>query len=190
MVLKFIRHLFTFIYIYRSTVPGGPEPPQCWDFTITHRHATLGRSRLYKRSARRRDLYLTTLNNHKRNTSVPRRHSNPQSQQARDPAATGIGELSSIHLKKEEVTKCGNRWCQVTFQSRDFSCSAVSEWIHAYKFLYEWLKPVVSSSITVQFKTENNQGKYLLRTAVLEQGNQRRNPLPLPHTHTHTHTHK
>ena len=75
-----------------------------------------------------------------------------------DRAATGICEVSSIRLRKEEVTKGDKRWFQVTFQSRDFSCSAVSKWIHAWKFLLDqWIKPVVSLSNYVQFKTENDQ---------------------------------
>jgi hypothetical protein len=41
-------------------------------FTITHiRHTTLGRTPLDEWSARRRDLYLTTHNTHKRQTSMP-----------------------------------------------------------------------------------------------------------------------
>jgi hypothetical protein len=41
-------------------------------FTITHfRHTTLGRTPLDERSARRRDLYITTHNTHKRQTSMP-----------------------------------------------------------------------------------------------------------------------
>jgi len=131
MVLKCIHHLFTWFYFNRSTAPSWPGPPQCRGFTVTTRHTALGRTRLLERSARRRDLYLTTLNTHNRKTSVPRGHSNPQSQHARVAAATGISELSSLHLKKKEVTKWDKSWCHVTFQSRDFSCSAVSEWIHA-----------------------------------------------------------
>jgi hypothetical protein len=41
-------------------------------FTITHfRHTTLGRTPLDEGPARRRDLYLTTYNTHKRQTSMP-----------------------------------------------------------------------------------------------------------------------
>jgi hypothetical protein len=41
-------------------------------FMITHfRHATLGRTPLDEEPARRRDLYLTTHNTHKRQTSMP-----------------------------------------------------------------------------------------------------------------------
>jgi hypothetical protein len=40
-------------------------------FTITLRHTTLGSTPLDEWSARRRDLYLTTHNTHKRQTSMP-----------------------------------------------------------------------------------------------------------------------
>jgi hypothetical protein len=41
-------------------------------FTITHiRHTTLGRTPLDECTTRRRDLYLTTHNTHKRQTSMP-----------------------------------------------------------------------------------------------------------------------
>jgi len=118
-------------FLNRSTARSGPGPPQVWGFTLTIRHTAIGRTRLYERSAWRRNLYLTTLNTHNRKTSVPRGNSNPQPQQTRDPAATRIGEPLSMHLKKEEVTKWGKSWWHVTFQPRDLSCSAVSEWIHA-----------------------------------------------------------
>jgi len=38
---------------------------------IALRHTTLGRTPLDERSARRRDLFLTTYNTHKRKTSMP-----------------------------------------------------------------------------------------------------------------------
>jgi hypothetical protein len=48
----------------------------------TQRHTTVGRTPLYERSARRRDLYLTTHKTHNRHPCPPRWDSNPQSQQA------------------------------------------------------------------------------------------------------------
>jgi hypothetical protein len=48
----------------------------------TQRRPTVGRTHLDDWSARRRDLYLTTHNNHNRQTSCARWDSNPQSQQA------------------------------------------------------------------------------------------------------------
>jgi hypothetical protein len=55
-----------------STAPWGPRPPHYRGFTITHfRHTTVGRTPLDEWPARRRDLYLTTHNTHKRKTSMP-----------------------------------------------------------------------------------------------------------------------
>jgi hypothetical protein len=48
------------------------RPPfRCWGFEVTLRHTILGRIPLPEGSIRRRDLYLTTDNIHKRQTSVP-----------------------------------------------------------------------------------------------------------------------
>jgi hypothetical protein len=44
--------------------------PDCWGFTITVRHTTLGRTPLDEWSASRKNLYLTTHNAHKRETSI------------------------------------------------------------------------------------------------------------------------
>jgi hypothetical protein len=65
----------------------------------THlRQTTLGRTPLDEGSARRRDLYLTTHNTHKRQVSMPPAGFKPiipaskrQQTQALDRAATGIG---------------------------------------------------------------------------------------------------
>jgi hypothetical protein len=51
--------------------PSGPGPPHYRCFTITLRHTTLGRTPLDELSTRRRDLYLTTQNTHKRQISMP-----------------------------------------------------------------------------------------------------------------------
>jgi hypothetical protein len=57
-------------------------------FTITPRHATLGWIPLDDWSARRKDLYLTTHINHNRQTSMPRRDSNPYFHQSSDRRTT------------------------------------------------------------------------------------------------------
>ena len=62
----------------------GSWPPHSWGF-LDHiqRRTTVGRTPLDEWSARRRDLYLTTHNTHKRQTSIrPWWDSNPRSQQA------------------------------------------------------------------------------------------------------------
>jgi len=53
---------------------------RCLDHT--QRRTTVGRTPLDEWSARRRDLYPTTHDTQNRQTSMPRRNSNPQSQQA------------------------------------------------------------------------------------------------------------
>jgi hypothetical protein len=80
-----------------STAPSGPRPPHYRGFTITLRHTTLGRTPLGEWSARRRDLYLTTHYNHKKQTSMSPagfQTTNPASGRAQthalDRAATGI----------------------------------------------------------------------------------------------------
>jgi hypothetical protein len=65
-----------------ATAPSGPGPPHYRGFAITLRHTTFGRTPLDEWSARRRDLYLTTHNSRKRQTSMPQWDWNPQSQQA------------------------------------------------------------------------------------------------------------
>jgi hypothetical protein len=85
------------------TAPSGPGPPHYRGFTITLRHTTLGRTPLEEWSARRGDLYLTTHNSHKRQTSMPPagfESGIPASEwpqiYALDRAANGIGEKSTI----------------------------------------------------------------------------------------------
>ena len=53
-----------------ATAPSGSGPLYCRGFTITLRHTRPGRTPLDERSARRRELYLTIQNTHKRQTSL------------------------------------------------------------------------------------------------------------------------
>ena len=57
-------------FYHGTTAPSRPRPPHCRGFMITLRHTTLGRTPLDGWSARRRYLYLTTHNIHKRQTSM------------------------------------------------------------------------------------------------------------------------
>ena len=75
----------------------GPGPPHYRGFAFTFRHATLGRIPLEEWSARRRDLYLTTHNTHKRQTSMPAAGFEcaiQASERLQTCAATGIGWFS------------------------------------------------------------------------------------------------
>jgi hypothetical protein len=58
-------------FFYGATFHSGPGPPHFRRSTITLRHTTLSRTPPGEWSARRRDLYLTTHNAQKRQTSKP-----------------------------------------------------------------------------------------------------------------------
>jgi hypothetical protein len=80
-----------------ATVPSRPGPPHYRGFTVTLRHTTFGRTPLDEWSARCRDLYLTTHNTHKSQTSMPPAEFEPAipggerpQTHALDRAATGI----------------------------------------------------------------------------------------------------
>jgi len=62
---------YTIILPWRNS-PFGPRPPHYWGFMIILRHTTLCRTPLDEWSVRRRVLYLTTHNNHNRETSMRR----------------------------------------------------------------------------------------------------------------------
>jgi hypothetical protein len=104
---------FIYIYIYGSTAPWGPRPPYYRRFTITHfRHTTLCRTPLEEGSARRRDLYLTSHNTHKRQTSMPPLGFEPTilvserpQTHALDRAATGIGRQPQLCLTNQTLQK-------------------------------------------------------------------------------------
>ena len=61
----------TYIFLPWCNKPSRPRLPHYRGFTITLRSTTLGRTPLDERSARRRDLYLTAHNTHKKQTSLP-----------------------------------------------------------------------------------------------------------------------
>ena len=75
---RYICIPYTQTYIYKHLIfsphgaiaPSGPGPPHYRGFTIILRHNTLGRTPLDEWSAQRRDLYLTTYNIQKRQTST------------------------------------------------------------------------------------------------------------------------
>jgi hypothetical protein len=69
-IKKFLFILRTFFF--GSIAPRGPRPPHCRGFTMTlNQTHTIGRTPPGDGSARRRHLYLTSHNAHKRHTSMP-----------------------------------------------------------------------------------------------------------------------
>ena len=103
------RHNF-FSRVARRTDSG--SWPSLRGFAITHTgHITLNRTPLEEWSARRRNINLTTHSNHKRQTSLPRRDSNLQSEQASgiDRSATRIGRPKldeHIYIETDGQTLC------------------------------------------------------------------------------------
>jgi hypothetical protein len=93
------RNIF---FSYGSTALYGPGPPRFVEFSWSHTfetHTTVGRTPLDEGPARRRDLYLTTHNTHKRQPSMPPVGFEPMilvserpKTHALDRTATGIGK--------------------------------------------------------------------------------------------------
>jgi hypothetical protein len=67
---KLLGPMYMVFFYHGATAPSGPGPPHYHGFTITFRHSTLRRAPLDEWSAERRDIYLTTHNSHKRQTSM------------------------------------------------------------------------------------------------------------------------
>ena len=96
-------------FLPRRNNPIGPRPPHYRGFMITLRHTTVFSTPLNEGSTWLRDLYLTTQNTQKRQTSMFRRDSNPQSQQASrrkptpytaGPSGSAVTLLASLELGK------------------------------------------------------------------------------------------
>jgi hypothetical protein len=85
---------------HSATAPSGSGRPHYRGFTITLRHATLGRTPLNEGSARRRDLYLTTHNNHKRQTSMSPAGFEPAIPASKRPQAHWNRPCVWLHPKK------------------------------------------------------------------------------------------
>ena len=89
--LRIVSKCASWYFFHDAIFPSEPGPPHYRGFRITLRHTTLGRTPLDEWSARRKD------------TCMPRRDSNPQSQQANgrrphalDRTTTGIGKLTLL----------------------------------------------------------------------------------------------
>jgi len=85
-------------FLHGTTVPSEPRPSYYRPFTITLRHTALGSTPLGQCLVSRRDLYLTTHNNHNRQTTMPPAEFEPAvpaserpQAHALDRAATGTG---------------------------------------------------------------------------------------------------
>jgi hypothetical protein len=104
---KFVFHV--------ATAHSGPRPPHYSDFTITLKHTTLSRTPLNGWSVRRRNLYLTTHNIHKRysclrwdsNQQIPT-SKRPQTYALHGAVDTGFGSGYNKRQNKNVVAGLGN----------------------------------------------------------------------------------
>jgi len=96
-------------YFYVSAAHNGPGPRHSQGFTITLGHTALCRTPLDEWSARRRKFYLTTHNTRNRQTSMFRRDSSPQFQEAsgRRPTPYTVRPSKSV-IAKNSVNKIGS----------------------------------------------------------------------------------
>jgi hypothetical protein len=83
------------VSVHGTTAPRGPGPQHCQDFTITLTRTALGRIPLEEWSARLRDLYLTTHNTHKRQTSTPRLGFEPTIPASQRPQTQGLEAMGT-----------------------------------------------------------------------------------------------
>jgi hypothetical protein len=86
------------LFFHGATAPNWPRPPHYLGFTIALRHTTHSRTPLDEWSARRRNLYLTAHNTHKKQTFISPAGFEPtipaierQQTQALDRTVAGIG---------------------------------------------------------------------------------------------------
>ena len=103
-------------HFYGATASSGPGPPHYQGLTITLRHTTLDTTPLDEWLVWRRDLCLTTHNNHNRQIWIARRVSNPQSQQESCSRSTphtawppGWHETNSTNVKPSSLHRQNSR---------------------------------------------------------------------------------
>ena len=118
----FLLYVKILYFFHGSTAPSRPKPAHSWGFEITLSHTTLCRAPLYEWSACRRDVYLTTSNAQKKQTSmfpawfepVTPASQRPQTQD-RDGAATGFGLFGVLCDKFYIYPLCSDRlYCKYT----------------------------------------------------------------------------
>jgi hypothetical protein len=115
-------HWPMFFFLHGAAAQRGLWPPHSRGFFLrSHtRRATVGKTPLDECSVRRRYLYLTTHNTHNRQTSRPRRDSNPQSQQLSGRRPRGPWDrqwpmLLYINIKISFSRSRSQRLCAVTY---------------------------------------------------------------------------
>jgi hypothetical protein len=141
-----IQTVVSRFYLYGATAPSGSGPPHYRGFTITLKHATLGRSPLDEWSARRRDVYLTTHNTHKRQTSMPQTGFEPTIPASkrlqthtldRGPLGSGASWLYIQNVTMKYINLTGGGWLLWQWDE-SFGCIKVKQFfdqLNAYHIL-------------------------------------------------------
>ena len=132
-----------------TRAPSTPGPPHYRGFTTVLRHITLGRTPLDEWSVRRRDLYLTTHNTHKRQTSMltagyePAFPASKRPQDlALDSATTGIGLVTyRITYRMREVL---NYLASFDSYTPSHASKAIRQTHASYRFVQERYKTKAS----------------------------------------------
>jgi hypothetical protein len=123
--------MFTYNFFFSwPDIPSGSGPSHYRGFTITLRHTTLGRTSLDQWSSRRRDLYLTTNNTHKRQTLMPRRDSNLTLANERPQSHTLYRAASEIGLYLLATVNNGNTKCTFLI-SITYCAFDMSSWLYS-----------------------------------------------------------
>ena len=105
-----MRCLFVCLFVFGTTAPSGQASSLIRFLDHTQRSTTVGRTPLGEWSARRRDLFLTTHNNHNRQTSTPPMGFEPiisagarRQTYALDLAVTGTGIALTVDSPKSHI---------------------------------------------------------------------------------------
>jgi hypothetical protein len=164
-----------------------PGPPHYRGFTITLRHTTIGRTPLDEWSARRRYLYLTTHNRHKRQISMPRLYSNPQSQQVSGRRLTPYSARLLGSSSKADSQQNSNRQNETIMSNR---CHQVSRCLQKSLALFDIEVHILQLSIIIYFRTSFTEQPFLLSCSdlFLPTYCKCRGLLTSDHTQWHTHT--
>jgi hypothetical protein len=161
---------------------AGPGPLY-WGFTITPRHATLGRTPLDEWSARHRDLYLTTHNTHKTQTSMP-----PAGLESTIPASVRL----EIHALKRAATGIVNNDLYIPYVFLvKHNLAPMQKYWDYWIYAYWWALSLIQSCIWY-LKSWHGRGeqKINLQTCCIQASHSHRqsfapNPSPLPCSNQH-----
>ena len=93
------------------TAQRGPVPPHSLRFLDhTQWHTTVGRTPLDESSACRRDLYLTTHNTHKRQTSLPLAGFEPAILASDRPQILALDRSATVSVMQTAIEICREMW--------------------------------------------------------------------------------